>query len=735
MLTQRKIFLGIFISLILSTNAKSQWVNQAVSNVAYSYMTVYMADSLTGWIGGFPGSILKTTDGGSSWHVQFSDSGQTGVTQIKFFGKVTGFATEILETSGALLKTTNGGDTWTVDSSLSTIAADSSFILYNPSFTTSGDTTTLSVWCWRNTGDTASAVGYIYSSTDNGNTWTHFKNFPVSERFIYGIVNPAPGTILLSSGHTIFRTINNGNTWQQYQVDSSGNYPIVSFRFMNPDTGYFIAWNGQNNRQPTRIGWTFDRGETWTIDSTQSPVVFTPYYTYFATTSLGFGFGNNSSIFRSTDAGRTWQEEKFSSFAPLMDMYSAGGRIVVGAGDGGRLIVSNDSGITWQDLTPPTQIQLTFVKYITSNLIAAIGNGYELFLSSDSCKTWTKHDMPSGLNVTIAFGDSLNCWIADDSSRIYHSNDLGGTWTVQKEFKYPMSILDPSLYGISFFADSTGCAVGGNGFITATTNGGSTWVTRTSNTTKSLYGIFVASPRKAWAVGQSGTIITTSDAFNTWSAQTSPVTATLRSVIFADTLNGYILGDGGTILKTTDGGIAWKAQSSPAGSLNAIKLLNASEGWVVADSGKIFKTVDGGGHWLSQNTRVRSSLTSVDFVDGLHGVAVGADGVILVTKNGGVEAVIGRPIASVPGRVELQQNYPNPFNPSTMISYSLPGNNHVILKIYDVLGREVKTLVDEKQNSGSHNVIFQAADLPSGVYFYRLQAGMYSETKKLLLLK
>jgi photosystem II stability/assembly factor-like uncharacterized protein len=418
-----------------------------------------------------------------------------------------------------------------------------------------------------------------------------------------------------------------------------------------------------------------------------------------------------------------------------MDIYSAGGRTVVGAGDAGRLMVSNDSGMTWQDLTPPAQIQLTFVKYLSDNLVAAIGNGWELFLSSDSCKTWTKHDMPSGLNVTIAFGDSLNCWIADDSSRIYHSNDLGATWTVQKEFKYPDSTLDPPLYGINFFDDSTGCAVGGNGFITATTNGGGTWIARTSNTSKNLYGIFVVSLRKAWAVGQSGTIITTSNAFNSWSAQTCPVTATLRSVIFSDTLNGYILGDGGTILKTTDGGTTWKVQSSPGASLNAIKFLNASEGWVAADSGKIFKTSDGGGHWLNQTTGVQSSLTSVDFADSLHGVAVGDGGVLLITKNGGVTAVIGRTIAFIPGTPTLQQNYPNPFNPTTIISYSLPGSIRAVLKVYDVLGREVRTLVDEKQKAGYHNVTFQAADLPSGVYFYRLQAGTYSETKKLLLLK
>ena len=202
-----------------------------------------------------------------------------------------------------------------------------------------------------------------------------------------------------------------------------------------------------------------------------------------------------------------------------------------------------------------------------------------------------------------------------------------------------------------------------------------------------------------------------------------------------DTLNGYILGDGGTILKTTDGGATWQVQPSPGTSLNAFKFLDTGEGWVAADSGKIFKTVDGGNTWLSQNSGVQSSLTSVDFTDRLHGVAVGGSGVVLVTKNGGVTAVSERTIASVPGSPTLQQNYPNPFNPSTTINYSLPANSRVVLKVYDLLGREVRTLVDEKQNAGYHNVTFQAAGLPSGVYFYRLQAATYSETKKLLLLK
>jgi hypothetical protein len=83
----------------------------------------------------------------------------------------------------------------------------------------------------------------------------------------------------------------------------------------------------------------------------------------------------------------------------------------------------------------------------------------------------------------------------------------------------------------------------------------------------------------------------------------------------------------------------------------------------------------------------------------------------------------------------LLQNFPNPFNPSTTITWQIPSDNHVSLKIYDVLGREICTLVDEFQESGIHQIEFNANGIPSGIYFYKLQSGSYSETRKLVLSK
>jgi len=84
---------------------------------------------------------------------------------------------------------------------------------------------------------------------------------------------------------------------------------------------------------------------------------------------------------------------------------------------------------------------------------------------------------------------------------------------------------------------------------------------------------------------------------------------------------------------------------------------------------------------------------------------------------------------------ELSQNYPNPFNPSTSIQYAINSGQFVSLKVFDVLGNEVASLVNEEKPAGSYEVKFSATDLPSGVYFYRLQAGSMVETKKMILLR
>jgi hypothetical protein len=113
------------------------------------------------------------------------------------------------------------------------------------------------------------------------------------------------------------------------------------------------------------------------------------------------------------------------------------------------------------------------------------------------------------------------------------------------------------------------------------------------------------------------------------------------------------------------------------------------------------------------------------------------NGGLAVYNEGGVVSVEENPTirGTIPKEYLLSQNFPNPFNPSTKIKYSIPKLSFVTIKIYDVLGGEVATLVNEEKQTGTYEITWYAEGLPSGVYFYKLQAGSFVETKKMVLIK
>ena len=128
----------------------------------------------------------------------------------------------------------------------------------------------------------------------------------------------------------------------------------------------------------------------------------------------------------------------------------------------------------------------------------------------------------------------------------------------------------------------------------------------------------------------------------------------------------------------------------------------------------------------------------MSFADENLGMAVGGGGTILCTTTGGVITAVdddSQIDVKVPRNYVLEQNHPNPFNPTTKIIYSIPKESNVIISVYDLLGREIEKLVKEEKSRGTYELTWSAENLPSGVYFYRLQAGSFVETKKMLLLK
>ena len=188
-----------------------------------------------------------------------------------------------------------------------------------------------------------------------------------------------------------------------------------------------------------------------------------------------------------------------------------------------------------------------------------------------------------------------------------------------------------------------GWAVGGSGTIVHTVNGGATWTAEPGGTRQQLNGVAFAGAQLGWAAGAAGTIVQTANGGATWKAQSSGTYADLNSVAFADGLHGWAVGTNGTIAHTNDGGATWKEQSSGTYmDLNTVAFADVHHGWAVGfsddskqgfPSGPILRTMDGGSTWKSQSTGTYVGPFGVAVIDGRHAWVVGST--IVHTTDGG----------------------------------------------------------------------------------------------------
>jgi photosystem II stability/assembly factor-like uncharacterized protein len=293
---------------------------------------------------------------------------------------------------------------------------------------------------------------------------------------------------------------------------------------------------------------------------------------------------------------------------------------------------------------------------------------------------------------------------------------------------------------ISVTSPNTATTVGQGGRILRTTDGGTNWLLQSSSTGQNLYGVDFVDANIGTAVGQDGTIIHTTDGGTNWAAQTSgAIDGTLFSVSFLDLNNGIAVGYENTgilIVRTTNGGQEWtKISNSIVEDLYSVQYINSQVATAAGNIGIIYRSTDSGLSWARQDSGRSYGLHSVSFTNENIGTAVGENGTIFRTTNGGVTFINDQNNYSVPKDFALYQNYPNPFNPNTTISYSINSKQFVKLKLFDMLGNEIATLVNQEKPAGTYKLTWNASNLPSGVYFYRIQAGSFVETKKMIFLK
>lgn len=719
------------------TNSGCKWLHPTLQGNRL-YQCKYW-NSNTFYAAGELGTFMKTTDGGNTWFIT-NDAGKLtydgyyysrlDVYGMHFFNMNTGI------TCGGfgLMRTTNAGLNW-----------DSIPNTYNNSD-------------WRNIyflndniGYSVSANGKLIKTTNGGINW---EFTPIPQDNFLDVSSPDSLLILVTTSHgSILRSSDGGISWNTISVEN--NVWLGRISFLNKDTGFVCG-------DPSKVFMTSNSGVNWTDISSGLPV---------------------SSVFRDID---------FRVSGPVKEVYITGNQDYI--------YMTSDFGVSWNSVAFKSNSQIYSGPYQCTDLgggdtLITCGF-YGLFNKRNSVSNAISL---SERTKGTAYLGALDIWIEIENGKMWvvgqptnnssydqiaYSSNGGTDWSLQ-----PINNSITSLSTICMLSSVSGYVAGSGGNIFKTTNSGLNWNPIPSQFANNLHKVDFTDLNTGWVFGDAGLICRTTNGGLNWIQQNSFAdSSNIWGADMIDANTGWcVLGSGHPYLemvrKTTDGGITWIGQNANSGNsaLFDIKMLNENTGYL--GGYQIFrKTTNGGANWEFVSLPLNDfQIQGMDFLDPMRGViygshyhfltttdggtswnititnAYGASGslsckikliagfVYLTAKYGGVlkdsvpDLLIGTINwnNSMPKNYELFQNFPNPFNPFTTLKFTIPKAGTVNLKVYDITGREVRTIIENMSlNAGIITHQFDGTNLASGIYFYSLMVdGEKIDTKKMILVK
>lgn len=689
------------ILLLLSTTCfAQQWTLQCPWPTGDDLLCSSFPDSAHGWVGGPYGLILRTTDGGASWTQQFGgDYALPPILSLFFHDANNGWALGY----STLLKTTDGGETWTEQpvgqnldgGSLVFTSAQNGWIIGRP----------------------------VLHTTTGGAIW-NVVNPGIESRF--GVprgwfLNNDFGWLIGSD--SLSRTTDGGQTWIVSRLP--GDRYVSDCFFTSPDSGWVTQLpDPEGGRYDGRILHTADGGQTWTP---QLADTFASFWQILFTDAVTGSVIGNGMVWHTANAGAEWVRHVIPGNRRLQHISTDRHGGLWAVGQGGTMLYSPDRNWTWSPRSNSPAAEYSSIV-AADDQYAWAGGAYDLILrTTDGGRHWQPCSLPGSHSVMTGMANvgRTHVWAATAfssySGNVLHSADGGLTWEAQFDnFILPMS-------GIAFPTRSAGWAIGGGG-IYHTTDGGDNWTNVYSQS--SGVAVFFLDSLHGWVSAGNQTILRTTDGGQTWSSHEGG--EALTDIAFTDPLNGFAIAASRLLYRSADGGATWLAtQVSGEVYFRAVHFADANHGWLASET-NVWATTDAGDTW----ERLLDHDIENFFI---YDAAIASAGSGWLVGVGGILHYAG-PTAAAPQRGNRPGDYalavyPNPFNPATHITFDLPQAARVQVRIFDVTGRLVKTLTDERLAAGSHTLAFDGGNLPSGVYFARLSAENHARTVKLLLLK
>jgi len=569
----------------------------------------------------------------------------------------------------------------------------------------------------------------VYRTFDYGASWNRVNNGNIYNA-IHDIIQLSDGSVLAGSdGGGVFKTTNWGDLW----IESNTGLPANSLGYRYAESFIEFAPGQVLTGTHNNIYYSSDYGEIWYF---RSNGFNNNIATCFEIDELGTIYTGNyfGGVYYSTDSGNFWNDLGLGISARTLGWDTAS-RLYAGSSSSGLYrYTSADS--TWISVYNQVytyfQLEIDNILLTKSDNLIAYSEGWGNFYLTNSGEDWTKIITPYGMRVYGTINDSI--LIGGSSTHTYVSNDTGRTWNITGNIRICSLFFEPTskiIYLGSWRANGYPC------------------------------GIFTSND-----YGQSWNLLYQFPPLNLAQAITKLHISRTNQVILANEYNGGLAGVGNRLFQSTDHGQTWQViyfyyftvtsiMEDIYNNLYAIAaidlLVSEDEGmtWITKSApsssvlasdyaGRIYLdlrySTDKGSTWLNLpnsgfqgafNDDLKINHSNRIYAASTQGVFYGeADSIVVsVEKNDPLKTFY------------LSQNHPNPFNPSTTIRYEIPERSFTTIKIYDVLGKEVATIVNEEKAVGTHTVEFDGTDLSSGIYFYQLKAGNFVETKKMILLK
>ncbi|MFI5252039.1 MAG: T9SS type A sorting domain-containing protein [Bacteroidota bacterium] len=636
----------------------------------------------------------------------------------------------------------------------------------------------------------------LYSSIDSGYHWSYlgFSNNPI---ITLGISQK--GSVILSTTSSIQRSTDGGAHWKGINNGISSTVRAIAANFPNnlfagTDAGVYRSsddgdsWIQINNGLiDTRIlalaagAQTFyattyragvfrsyDNGDTWEqvnngINSIRPlSIILNLYQNIFIGTE-------SNGIFYSTDEGNSWKQVlKYGSWINFdIDPYQR----LYALDLSGTVLYSSNSGTEWISVNTDTlRAPVSVISINVDNTMFTGTNGSGLYRKLPLQNNWISVGFPVTLATSFASGSDgslvISTWNGFNfSGGCFTSVDNGESWQATSLGGYRLSCM-------AIQSSGTIVTGGPDGMFRSTDNGMNWTRIITGMISNQLVTVTAGSPNYFFGMIGSQGIARSSDDGISWSITGlagMPITSLSSDssgAIYACTPQG--------LFRSTDNAIHWTLLRIASIIDTTVAFQKVNNQMFVATNSFIYYSNDTGATWVpsisidsigtvqgfatygnrgifaatskgvyhSDNGQIWNGLNAGLSTKNLFSIGFDRDGYLYVgTGDAGIfrssQIIMSAPnhYYALPGAYFLGQNYPNPFNPVTKITFAVTELTPVTLKIYDILGRELKTLVNEVKLPGSYTVQFDASALASGIYIYSMKARRYSDQKKMLLLK